>query len=130
MYLAGLFRSLQSGVVVKDAFVLDGLSRAGAVVFDKDEMLSTGFYRVASVKSERLDPAVLLKVAAHAESGSSTAVAAYHRQGVRDRRSTPLSLKNSPKDPDGITAVIDGIDIRMGHAALYGEKRRHCYRPQ
>lgn len=67
-------------------------------MFDKDEMLSTGFYRVASVKSERLDPAVLLKVAAHAESGSSTAVAASIAKAY-GQVSTPLSLKNSPKSP-------------------------------
>ena len=120
MYLAGLFRSLQSGVVVKDAFVLDGLSRAGAVVFDKDEMLSTGFYRVASVKSERLDPAVLLKVAAHAESGSSTAVAASIAKAYGQAIDASL-IEEFTEEPDGITAVIDGIDIRMGDAA-YMEK--------
>lgn len=115
MYLAGLFRSLQNGVVVKDAFVLDGLSRAGAVVFDKDEMLSTGFYRVASVKSERLDPAVLLKVAAHAESGSSTAVAASITKAYGQAIDATL-VQEFTEEPDGLTAVIDGIDIRMGSA--------------
>lgn len=120
MYLAGLLRSLQNGMVVKDAFVLDGLSRAGAVLFDKDEMLSTGFYRVASVKSERLDPAVLLKVAAHAASGSSTAVAASIAKAYGQVIDASLIQEFSEED-DGITAVIDGIDIRMG-SAEYMEK--------
>ena len=97
MYLAGLFRSLQSGVVVKDAFVLDGLSRAGAV-----------------------DPAVLLKVAAHAESGSSTAVAASIAKAYGQAIDASL-IEEFTEEPDGITAVIDGIDIRMGDAA-YMEK--------
>lgn len=113
MYLAGLFRSLQNGVIVKDAFVLDGLSRAGAAIFDKDEMLSTGFYRVSSVKSERLDPAVLLKVAAHAQSGSSTAVAASIIKAY-GQVIDPTLVQEFTEEADGLTAVIDGIDIRMG----------------
>lgn len=113
MYLAGLFRSLKSGVVVRDAFILDGLSRAGAVIFDKDEMLSTGLYRVTSVKSERLDPAVLLKVAAHAQSGSSTAVAASIAKAYGQVIDGSL-VKEFTEEDGGITAVIDGIHIRMG----------------
>lgn len=120
MYLAGLLRSLQNGVVVKDAFVLDGLSRAGAVIFDKDEMLSTGFYRVSSVKSERLDPAVLLKVAAHAGSASTTPVAASIAKAYGQAIDATL-IEEFTEEPDGITAVIDGINIRMGDAS-YMEK--------
>ena len=113
MYLSGLYRSLRDGVVVKDAFVLDALSRAGAVIFDKDEMLSTGMYRVTSVKSDRMDPAVLLKVAAHAQSGSKTAVALSIARAYGQTVDTSL-VENFTEEDQGITATIDGIHIRMG----------------
>ena len=112
-YLAGLYRSVKKGVLVKGSTILDAIARVGAVVMDKDDMLSTGEYRVLSVKSERMDPNVLLKVAAHAESGSDKPVAvsitsAY--EGIIDR-----SLIQSFEEFDeGVTAVIDGITITMG----------------
>ena len=112
-YLAGLYRSVKKGVLVKGAAVLDAIARAGAVVLDKDDMLSTGEYRVLSVKSERMDPNVLLKVAAHAESGSAkpeavSITSAYG--GIIDRS----LVENFEEFDEGVTAVIDGITITMG----------------
>lgn len=75
---------------------------------------------MASVKSERLDPAVLLKVAAHAGSGSSTPVAASIAKAYGQAIDATL-IEEFTEEPDGITAVIDGINIRMGDAS-YMEK--------
>ncbi len=112
-YLAGLYRSLQQGVLVKGAAVMDAISRAGAVVFDKDDLVFTGKYRVLSVKSDRLDPNVLLKVAAHAGAGSSdplTASIAKAYDGVIDH-----SLIQSFEEFDGgIVAVVSGTTIQLG----------------
>ena len=113
MYLSGLFRALHNGVVVKDAYILDGLSRAGAAVFDKDEMLSTGLYRVSSVKSERLDPAVLLKVAAHAEAASQTPVALSIARAYGQSVDNSL-VEEFTEEENGVSAKIEGIEIRIG----------------
>ncbi len=112
-YLAGLYRSVRKGVLVKGASVLDAIARTGAVIMDKEDMLSTGQYRVLSVRSERMDPNVLLKVATHAESGSEKPVAvsitsAY--EGIIDRS----LIQDFQEFDEGITAVIDGITILMG----------------
>lgn len=115
-YLSGLYRSLQGGVLVKNAPVFDSLSRAGAVIFDKEDLLSPESYRVSSVKSERLDPNVLLKVAAHAASNSKKAEAnsiieAY--DGVIDSS----LIQRFEEFAEGIVAVIDGVVITMGGRA-------------
>ncbi|MBQ3275601.1 MAG: HAD-IC family P-type ATPase [Oscillospiraceae bacterium] len=112
-YLAGLYRSVKKGVLVKGSAILDAIARVGAVVMDKDEMLSTGEFRVLSVKSPRMDPNVLLKVAAHAASGSSKPAAvsitsAY--EGIIDRS----MIQRFEEFDEGVSAVIDGITISMG----------------
>ena len=115
-YLSGLFRALYNGVLVKNAALLDSLSRIGAVVFDKDDLLSGNEYRVAAVKSvnpSRLDPDVLLKVAAHAAAGSRSSkaisiVSAY--TGVIENS----IIQRFEEFDNGIAAVIEGVVIALG----------------
>ena len=112
-YLAGLYRSLQKGVLVKNSAILDSIARIGAVIFDKDDLLADNEYRVAAVKSDRLDPNVLLKVAAHAAAGSKKSAAvsivnAY--EGIIDNS----LIQRFEEFEDGIAAEIDGVIITMG----------------
>lgn len=112
-YLAGMYRALKKGVLVKGPAILEALSKAGAVVFDKDDLLSDDEYRVTAVRSDRLDPNVLLKVAAHAAVGSArneaiAVVNAY--EGVIDNS----LIQRFEEFKDGIAAVIDGVIITMG----------------
>jgi len=112
-YLAGLYRSLQKGVLVKNSAILDSIARIGAVIFDKDDLLANNEYRVAAVKSERLDPNVLLNVAAHAAARSRKNVAvsivnAY--EGIIDNS----LIQRFEEFDDGIAAEIDGVIITMG----------------
>lgn len=116
-YLAGMYRSLKKGVLVKGPAILESLSKAGAVVFDKDDMLSDDEFRVTTVRSDRLDPNVLLKVAAHAAVGSArneamAVVNAY--EGVIDNS----LIQRFEEFNDGIAAVIDGVIITMGSRAM------------
>ena len=112
-YLAGMYRALKKGVLVKGPAILESLSKAGAVVFDKDDLLSDDEYRVTTVRSDRLDPNVLLKVAAHAAVGSvrseATAVVNAY-EGVIDNS----LIQRFEEFSDGIAAVIDGVIITMG----------------
>lgn len=112
-YLSGLYRSLQKGVLVKNSAILDSIAKIGAVIFDKDDLLANNEYRVAAVKSERLDPNVLLKVAAHAAAGSrknaaASIVNAY--EGIIDNS----LIQRFEEFDDGIAAEIDGVIITMG----------------
>lgn len=116
-YLAGMYRALKKGVLVKGDAILESLSRAGAVVFDKDDMLSDDDFRVTTVRSDRLDPNVLLKVAAHAAVGSARSEAAAvvnAYEGVIDNS----LIQRFEEFNDGIAAVIDGVIITMGSRAM------------
>ena len=121
MYLAGLYRSVRSGVLVKGASMLDGIARIGAVILDKDDMLATGRYRVLAVKSERMDPNMLLSVAAHAQAGSSTPIAASilsAYEGIIDHS----LVSNLIEEEGGLTAEIDDVIITMGSREFMEEK--------
>ncbi len=112
-YLSGLYRSLQKGVLVKNSAILDAVARIGAVIFDKDDLLANDEYRVVAVKSDKLDPNVLLKVAAHAASGSKKSAAvsivnAY--EGIIDSS----LVKRFEEFEDGLAAEIDDVIITMG----------------
>ena len=116
-YLAGMYRALKKGVLVKGPAILESLSKAGAVVFDKDDMLSDDELRITTIRSDRLDPNVLLKVAAHAAIGSArneaiAIVNAY--DGVIDNS----LIQRFEEFNDGIAAVIDGVIITIGSRAM------------
>ena len=112
-YLSGLYRSLSQGVLVKNAALLDSLSRIGAVIFDKDDLLSGDDLRVAAVKSQRLEPEVLLKVAAHAAANSADNKAAAIVSAYRGVIDNAL-IQRFEEFENGIAAVIDGVVITMG----------------
>lgn len=116
-YLSGLYRSLSQGVLVKNAALLDAMSRIGAVVFDKDDLLSGDDYRVAAVKSARLEPDVLLKVAAHAAANAASKKAAAIVGAYRGVIDSSLIQRFEEFD-NGIAAVIDGVVITMGDRAF------------
>ncbi len=116
-YLSGLYRTVYNGVLVKNAALLDLLSKIGAVVFDKDDLLSGDAYRVAAVKSDKLDPKVLLKVAAHAAVNShsrkaASIVSAY--EGIIDN----ALIERFEEFENGVAAVIDGVVITMGDRSV------------
>ena len=112
-YLAGLYRSLNNGVLVKGAAVLDSIARIGAVIFDKTDLVEAGQFRVSAVNSDRMDPGVLLKVAAHAASGSGKDEAAAI-VGAYDGIIDSSLIERFEEFDDGIAAVIDGVIITMG----------------
>ena len=112
-YLSGLYRTLSQGVLVKNAALLDSLSRIGAVIFDKDDLLSGDDLRVAAVKSQRLEPEVLLKVAAHAAANSADSKAAAIVSAYRGVIDNAL-IQRFEEFENGIAAVIDGVVITMG----------------
>ena len=121
-YFAGLNGALHQGVLIKGAGVMDAVNKAKAVIFEKDGTITTGKYRVVSIKSDRMDPNVLLKVAAHAEAGAHSAMAqsiANAFEGIIDHS----IIQDFTESPEGnVTASIDGITIAMGSRSFLLEQ--------
>ena len=120
-YYAGQGGAMRGGVYIRDVGVMDALSRAAVALFDKDRVLTAGKYRIVSVKSDRLDPNILLKVAAHAGCNSTlpaaqSVVEAY--EGIIDHS----IIEQFHQYDEGVVAVIDGLTIAMGTRRFLAEQ--------
>lgn len=112
-YLAGTRGILRNGVLVKGPAVVDDLTRVSDILFDKEGMVTTGKYRIASIKTQRMDPAVLLKVAAHTQANASGSIAetiVHAYEGVIDRS----IIESFAEFENGVIAQINTISVTMG----------------
>lgn len=112
-YFAGIGGASKLGILFKNSAAMDAIAKTKAVVFDKDGTLTTGGLRVASVKSDRMDAEMLLKIAAHAEAYSATPaakaiVAAY------DGNIYLELIDKFVEYPDGVTVTVNNIQISLG----------------
>lgn len=112
--LCSVAGAARSGIFYGDCTALDTLSEAGAVAFSKPGTLTDGNPKVVSVKSERMGPDVLIKIAAHAMAYSNTTqarsiIAAYGGTIYIDL------VQNFVEIPGGgVEVTVDGIRICVG----------------
>lgn len=113
VYYAGTAAARKKGAAVMGAQPLEKLSDTRAVVFAKTGTLTKRTDAIAAIRTDKMDPATFLKVAAHAEAQSrtetaKTIVAAY--DGEID-----LSLvQNFQELNGGVVVTVDGIPILLG----------------
>ena len=114
-YSAGLYGAARHGILYKSSWAMDMTARGKAIIFDKAGTLTTGDYRVTSVKSDRMDSEMLLRVAAHAEAYSSHPIAKSIIETYGDAVYIELVDSFEEHPGRGVSAVIDGIDILVGN---------------
>ncbi len=119
-------RAARGGVLIKDRLALEGMRTVDAVLFDKTGTLTKGEPTVTAIENVGdLDAATVLALAAAAEADSehplakAIARAADHR-GLDVPRATGFS--SSPAV--GVTATIDGHEVRVGGPRLLEELDR------
>ncbi len=114
-YFAGIGGATRQGILFKNTCAMDDVARARAVVFDKTGALEGKGLRVSSVKSERMDPEVFLRIAAHAcaysESDYAEAVKAAYKGVIYIEL---IESFQQQTDPFGITVEVDGVKILLG----------------
>jgi Cu2+-exporting ATPase len=119
-------RAARAGVLVKDRLALESMRTVGAVLFDKTGTLTKGEPSVAAVVAVggRTDGDVLAAAAA-AEADSEhplarAIVGAARERGLKLRASSDFS--SSPAV--GVTATVDGHQVRVGGPRLLEETRQ------
>lgn len=122
-FIGGQAQASRNGVIVKSGAVLEQLSRIQSALFDKTGTLTRGTPEVT-----RIVPALgwgedeLLRLTASAERYSTHALARGIIQATQDR-----SLRLSDTDTadevatNGVWAVIDGRDVRVGKKSFIEE---------
>jgi Cu2+-exporting ATPase len=119
-------RAARAGVLVKDRLALESMRTVGAVLFDKTGTLTKGEPSVAAVVAVggRTDDDVLAAAAA-AEADSEHPLARAIVGAARARGlKLPASSDFSSSPAVGVTATVDGHQIRVGGPRLLEETRQ------
>ncbi len=109
-------RAARGGVLVKDRLALEGMRTVDTVLFDKTGTLTKGEPVVTAVESvSDVDESGVLALAAAAEADSEHPLAkAIVRAAVGRRLDIPVSTDFSSSPAVGVTATVDGREVRVG----------------
>ena len=114
-YFAGIGGATRQGILFKNTCAMDDVSRAKAVVFDKTGALEGEGLRVTSVKSERMDADVFLRIAAHACAYAEGPYAEAIKAAYKGVIYIELIQSFQPRTGAfGVTVEVDGVKIILG----------------
>ena len=113
-YLAGIGSAAEQGLAVRSTRAMDDLGCVSAVVFDQKASLEGEGLRVISVKSDRMDADMLLRIAAHACAYSDGVYAESIKAAYHDTIYIELIQSFEQDLGRGITVEVDGVSIILG----------------
>ncbi|MBS1695652.1 MAG: heavy metal translocating P-type ATPase [Actinobacteria bacterium] len=116
-------RAAKGGVLIKDRLALEGMRTVDAVLFDKTGTLTKGEPTVTAVETTAdHDGDTVLALAAAAETDSEHPLARAIVKAAQDRRlAVPRASGFSSSPAVGVTATVDGHEIRVGGPRLLEE---------
>ena len=118
-------RAARSGVLVTDRLALEGMRTVDTVLFDKTGTLTRGepeLSEIAVAPGSGLDAPTLLGLAAAAESESEHPLAgAIRERAEADGVSVPAASDVTSAPALGVSAQVDGHEIRVGGPRLLEE---------
>ncbi|GAA1490632.1 heavy metal translocating P-type ATPase [Brachybacterium sacelli] len=116
-------RAARGGVLVKDRLALEAMRTVDAVLFDKTGTLTKGRPALAEIAAG--NPQQVLALAAAAESESEHPLArAIVEKAQADGVAVPAASDASSTPALGVSARVDGRDIRVGGPRLLEETGR------
>ncbi|MBX9628851.1 MAG: copper-translocating P-type ATPase [Gemmataceae bacterium] len=118
--MVGTGRGAESGVLIKNAEVLEVLGRADTLVVDKTGTLTEGKPRLARVQpTEGFTEDEVLRLAAGLERGSEHPLAAAVVKGARDRGLEPGAVRDFRSvTGKGVAGAVEGRKVALGNAAM------------
>ena len=118
-------RAARAGVLVTDRLALEGMRAVDTVLFDKTGTLTRGepeLSEIAVAPGSGLDAPTLLGLAAAAESESEHPLAgAIRERAAADGVSVPGASEVASAPALGVSAQVDGHEIRVGGPRLLEE---------
>ena len=117
-------RAARGGVLIKDRLALEAMRTVDAVLFDKTGTLTKGEPTVTAIEAtgDDLDGDAVLALAAAAETDSEHPLARAIVRAAQDRELTvPAATGFSSSPAVGVTATVDGRNIRVGGPRLLEE---------
>ncbi len=116
--LSSMCGAAKAGIIFDGCSAMDEAATVGVVAFDKEGTLTEGSPKVVAIKAQRMEPNVLLKIAAHALAYSNTAQARSVIAAYGDTIYIDL-IENFVEIPgSGVEVRVDGIRICVGSKDL------------
>ena len=117
-YFAGIGGASRLGILFKNTGSIDAVAKTKAVVFDRTGTLTTGNLRITSIKSDRLDVSIMLKMAAHAEAYSVHPIAKSIKEAYDGEIYIELITQYEEYPGQGISVKVDNIPVSLGSRAF------------
>lgn len=116
-FMAGMSRGARGGMIVKNAGTIEKISRIGRVAFDKTGTLTRGIPEVVAIHPNGdMSEEELLAIAGATERFSSHPLATAIVDAAA-KIGMPEAKRVEEVPAHGVTALIDGAEIRLGKAS-------------
>lgn len=125
-FFGGIGGASRLGILVKGGNYLEALAKADTVVFDKTGTLTNGTFDVVAVHPEastKIDPDVLLSLAAHAEAYSNHPIALSLREAYSGEIDQSRIEEVTEEGGHGVRAVVDKHVVLIGNDKLMNKAR-------
>lgn len=113
-YFAGIGGATRQGILFKNTGAMDAVSRTLSVVFDKAGALESNVLCVSSVKSDKMDADVFLRIAAHACAYSGGRYAESIKAAYEGVIYIELIESFEEEPEQGLRVSVDGVAIVLG----------------
>jgi Cu+-exporting ATPase len=122
--MVGIGRGAHSGILIRDAQVLEQFERIDTIVLDKTGTLTEGKPKVVGIiLADGFEESELLRLAASVERGSEHPLARAILQAAGDRKLTMGEVRDfASAAGKGATATVDGKAVALGNALLMRER--------
>ena len=120
-YFSGMAAGRKNGVLFTHSKALESSSGVKALVFNKIGTLTDRSYLVTEIKSDKMDAATFLKVAAYAAANSGDSLAKAIVRAYGDKIDLKLVDQFIEYPNQGMSVTVDGIQILLGKGAFISE---------
>lgn len=120
-YFSGIALARRLGILFTHANAVESSNAIKAVVFNKVGTLTERNYLVTDIKTDKMDPATFLKVAAYAAANCQHHLAKSIINAYGDNISKELVKDFIEYQDRGVSVSVDGIQILLGTAEFVEE---------
>ncbi len=120
-WFSGMAAGRRKGILFTHAKALENSAVMKTIVFNKAGTLTDRNFLVTEIKTDRMDPATFLKVAAYAAANSKNSLARAIVKAFGEEIDTRLVKEFAEYPEKGVSVTVDGIQIMLGIGSFFSE---------
>jgi len=118
-YYSGMAAARKTGAIVKNAVALENAASVRSVVFNKIGTITDRNFLITEIRTDKMDSATFLKVAAYASSKSENFIAKAIVNAYNGDITHELVGEFREDSEDGLSVSVDGIQILLGSGSFF-----------